>query len=122
MKLFCSAGGSCIDGAGPGWAPIPDGAANLVGATYGGGASGAGTIYELTDIYTNKVKYNVLYSFCPGGKCDTGAYPEGSLTLFPAAKSGQKVTPWTTIYGVTIYGGANNGVSNGGGTVFKLTP
>jgi uncharacterized repeat protein (TIGR03803 family) len=121
IKQFCSAGGSCTDGTSPGWAPAPDGAGNLIGATYGGGASGAGVIYEATNVNQAKTGYKVLYSFCPGGHCDTGAYPEGSLTLFPQGKAGAAI-PWTSIYGVTIYGGTNNGVPNGGGTVFKLTP
>jgi uncharacterized repeat protein (TIGR03803 family) len=124
LKVFCSAGGICADGTSPGWAPAPDGAGNLIGATYGGGGVGAGLIYELTIVNLTKptVSYKTLYSFCPGHHCDTGAYPEGSLTLFPAAKPPEKVIRWTSIYGVTIYGGTNNGVPNGGGTVFKLTP
>jgi uncharacterized repeat protein (TIGR03803 family) len=125
ITKFCSAGGICADGSSPGWAPAPDGAGHLIGATYGGGASGAGLIYEVTITTPAKPKGpytpKALYSFCPGGHCDTGAYPEGSLTLFPQGKPGAAI-PWTSIYGVTIYGGANNGVSNGGGTVFKLTP
>ncbi len=119
IKTFCIAGGGCVDGSQPGWAPIPDGAGNLIGATYGGG-TGAGLIYEISSA-DSKPTSKVLFSFCPGGKCDLGAYPEGSLTLFPQGKPGS-VVPWKSIYGVTIYGGANNTVSNGGGTVFKLTP
>jgi uncharacterized repeat protein (TIGR03803 family) len=48
ITKFCASGGICADGSSPGWAPAPDGAGHLIGATYGGGASGAGLIYEVT--------------------------------------------------------------------------
>jgi len=75
---------------------IRDAAGNLYGTTYGGGASGWGTVFEINPTG----KETVLYSFA--GAAD-GASPEGGLAGH--------------LYGTTKYGGAL-----GAGTVFELSP
>ncbi len=71
----------------------------LYGMTSGGGAYGAGTIFQINSDGTG---YQVLYSF--GGVANDGVYPYGSLTL-----SG------TTLYGMTQVGGVY-----GLGTIFQI--
>ena len=75
-------------------------AGNLFGTTYGGGASGWGTVFEIDPTG----KETVLYSFA--GAAD-GASPEGGLVQDASGK----------LYGTTKYGGAF-----GAGTVFELRP
>src|SRR6516225_9960806 len=79
---------------------IRDAAGNLYGTTYGGGASGWGTVFEIDPTG----KETVLYSFA--GAAD-GASPEGGLVQDTAGH----------LYGTTKYGGAF-----GAGTVFELSP
>jgi uncharacterized repeat protein (TIGR03803 family) len=67
--------------------------------TYGGGAGGCGTIFEI-NIDGNE--YEVLYSF--SGDTSDGANPSGSLTLLGP-----------TLYGITSAGGAV-----GRGTIFEI--
>lgn len=89
------AGGA--DGATPYGVLISDKAGNLYGTTTAGGASGTGTVFEVTgDTET------VLYSFA-GGR--DGAVPEAGLV--PDASG--------NLYGTTSQGG-----SSGNGTVFEL--
>jgi uncharacterized repeat protein (TIGR03803 family) len=78
---------------------IMDGAGNLYGTTYGGGANGDGAVYEISATG----KESVLYSF-PFGTNDNGS-PDASLIMDGAGN----------LYGTTAFGGANNG-----GTVFKI--
>ena len=87
------------DGAYPSGGLVRDKAGNLYGTTTGGGASNAGTVFELAGVGKEKV----LYSFA--GAAD-GADPEAALTVDVAGN----------LYGTTIAGG-----TNGNGTVFKLT-
>jgi uncharacterized repeat protein (TIGR03803 family) len=95
--LYNFAGGS--DGANPDGFLIMDKAGNLYGTTTAGGASGAGTVFEVAGAGKEKV----LYSFT--GKTD-GADPEAGLAMDAAGN----------LYGTTIAGG-----TRGNGTVFKLT-
>jgi len=88
------------DGEYPYASVIRDAAGNLYGTTYGGGASGWGTVFEINPTG----KETVLYSF--GGAAD-GASPEGGLVQDAAGH----------LYGTTKYGGAF-----GAGTVFELSP
>ena len=70
------------------------------GTTFGGGATGSGTVFSVTPSGTG----TELYSF-KGGTID-GWYPTGNL-----------LNVGGTLYGTTQYGGASNN-----GTVFTVTP
>jgi uncharacterized repeat protein (TIGR03803 family) len=78
---------------------------NLYGTTYGGGANGAGTVFELTPTSKGAWTAKVLHSFNLNGK--DGIVPEAAL-IFDAKGN---------LYGTTSAGGTNNE-----GTVFELTP
>jgi len=75
---------------------------NLYGTTYGGGATGGGTVFKITPSGT----LTTVYSFCAQSGCPDGAYPYAALVQ---ATNG-------SLYGTTTGGGAN-----GDGTVFKIT-
>jgi uncharacterized repeat protein (TIGR03803 family) len=96
--LYRFTGGS--DGASPFAALIADGAGNLYGTTFFGGASGHGTVFKLTPSGTE----TVLYSFTGGSD---GANPLAGLIADAAGN---------------IYGMTNNGGAGSFGTVFKLIP
>jgi uncharacterized repeat protein (TIGR03803 family) len=97
------------DGTSPYSGLVVDKAGNLYGTTYTGGASGLGSVFELTlsnGVWTE----TLLYSFT-GESAGDGAYPVYSPLVID--KSGN-------LYGTTSQGGANNGSCNCG-TVFELT-
>lgn len=94
--LYSFTGGS--DGNAPFAGVIEDKARNLYGTTYGGGAAGNGTVFELAPNGTE----TVLYSFTGGA--DGGTPVAGVIQ----DKAGN-------FYGTTYVGGANNA-----GTVFRL--
>ena len=98
--LYSFGGGS--DGAGP-EAALIDVHGTVYGTTYGGGANGYGTVFNVTT--TGKEK--VLYSFS-GGSAD-GAGPYAGL-----------VNVNGTLYGTTFYGGAHGYGTYPGGTVFSV--
>jgi len=81
-----------------------DSAGNLYGTTYGGGAYGCGSVFELTPGDNSRWTESVLYSF-EGG--DDGSNPAAGL-IFDVAGN---------LYGTTVSGGVS-----GAGTVFQLTP
>ena len=93
------------DGRSPGGGLVFDKAGNLYGVTYGGGAYGDGTVFQLSPGANNTWKESLLYAFQNNGV--DGRIPEGSLTLDAAGN----------LYGTTSTGGAN-----GGGIVFELSP
>jgi uncharacterized repeat protein (TIGR03803 family) len=83
---------------------------NLYGATFYGGNSDDGTVYEITPSGT----LTSLHSFCAQTDCTDGVNP-GELIL---GRDGN-------FYGVTPIGGANSDPNDcpfGCGTVFKSTP
>jgi len=94
--LYSFTGGA--DGGYPRAGVIRDGAGNLYGTTYLGGASGAGVVYKL-DTTLNEA---VLYSFTGGLD---GANPFAGVIRNPAGN----------LYGTTTYGGAS-----GAGVVYRL--
>ena len=99
--IYSFAGGA--DGSAP-WAGVTlDQAGNLYGTTSAGGASGYGTVYELSPAGSGWTK-RTLYSF---QRQQDGANPYASLIF---DQSGN-------LYGATQYGG-----SGSGGTVFELSP
>lgn len=68
----------------------------------GGTGNNQGTVYQIT----SSGQETLLYSFCQQSQCTDGAYPNG-LSVMPSG----------TMYGATVYGGAN-----GDGVVFEITP
>jgi uncharacterized repeat protein (TIGR03803 family) len=86
---------------------IEDKKGNLYGTTYFGGASGAGSVYELKKS-GSKFTESVLYSFTGGAD---GGSP--TTTLMFDAKG--------NLYGTTSAGGDGSG-GGGDGVVFKLAP
>jgi uncharacterized repeat protein (TIGR03803 family) len=95
-----SFGSTITDGRNPYGNLIQASDGNFYGLTNGGGASGDGTVFELTAAGTE----TVLHSFAGGSNDGLGPY--GSLIQ---ATDGN-------LYGLTAAGGANND-----GTVFKIT-
>jgi uncharacterized repeat protein (TIGR03803 family) len=123
LYSFCPAGGTCVDGSGPAYAVIADSEGNLYGTTASGGASGQGTVFELSPpsspggSWTEKV----LYSFCSQTNCADGATPSGPLVL----DSKGNLYGTTKLGGNTLAPGQSCGAGGGGqscGVVFELSP
>ncbi len=91
------------DGAGPVGTLVQATNGDLYGATGGGGAVGAGTVFKITPGGT----LTTLYSFCSQTDCTDGDDPQARLVQDTNGD----------LYGTTFRGGAN-----GLGTVFKITP
>jgi len=90
------------DGVRPYAALVMDSSGNLYGTTQGGGANGAGAVFELVNssgTYSEKV----LYSFTTSG--GDGVYPYAGLLMDSSGN----------LFGSTQYGGVNSA-----GTVFEL--
>jgi uncharacterized repeat protein (TIGR03803 family) len=104
--LYSFMGGS--DGLNPLYGDVAfDKSGNIYGTTQRGGASGNGTVYELTPSASGWTKAT-LYDFTGG---TDGALPYSGVILDLAGN----------LYGTTSGGGHNN--CNGGcGTVYQLTP
>lgn len=100
---FCS-DPSCADGVSPTSSLTADGKGNYYGTTNSGGASEAGTVFELSPNGNGGWNETVLYSFT--GKKD-GVYPFAGLVQDASGN----------FYGTTVSGGAKNK-----GTLFKVTP
>lgn len=103
LYSFCSQT-NCTDGAYPGGSLVQAANGDFYGTTSRAGANGiGGTVYRMTSggILTT------LYSFCALQNCVDGEEPTSGLV--------QGTTG--SVYGTTIYGGANSG-----GTVFEITP
>jgi uncharacterized repeat protein (TIGR03803 family) len=103
--LYNFTGGS--DGGGPRSSLTSDGAGNLYGTTYAGGASGAGTVFELSPNGQGGWNETVLYNFCSALNCSDGGYT-ASYVLFDASGN--------------LYGTAYNGGAYLYGVVFELSP
>jgi uncharacterized repeat protein (TIGR03803 family) len=100
--LYSFAGGT--DGATPYAEVTFDASGNLYGTTYSGGASSAGTVFQLAPNSDGTWTESVLYTFTGGSD---GANPYAGV-VFDATG---------TLYGTT-YGGGTRGL----GVVYKLTP
>src|SRR5438132_9116013 len=107
LYSFCQQTG-CSDGATPHAGLITDSAGNLYGTTYfGGNASDAGTVFQLTPNGSGGWTQTVLYAFCPAGQCADGANPSAGLIMDSAGN---------------LYGTASKAGNKGKGVVFQLTP
>jgi uncharacterized repeat protein (TIGR03803 family) len=100
--LYSFAGGT--DGATPYAELTFDTNGNLYGTTYYGGASSAGTVFQLAPNSGGTWTESLLYSFTGGSD---GANPAAGLIFDPSGN----------LYGATYLGGAS-----GDGVVYKLTP
>lgn len=101
LYSFCATRG-CPDGAEPQNGVILGPNGGLYGTTAGGGAHGAGTIFEILP----NAQFKTIYSFCSQANCADGGGPE-KLVL------GQN----GNLYGTAgMYGAYSNG------TVFEITP
>ncbi len=101
LYSFCSQPG-CADGEVP-YAGLIQGAnGNLYGTTFGGGAGGGGTVFEITPAG----QLTTLYKFCSQPGCTDGAVPDAGL-----------VQANGNFYGTTEAGGIG-----GFGTVYEITP
>ncbi len=115
LHSFCSLA-NCADGSAPGGGVIRDSEGNLYGTTLYGGASsngssvtsGAGVVYKVDA----SGQETVLYNFCSLANCADGSLPSGQLILDSEGN----------LYGTTINGGPNGGISAGDGVVYKLAP
>lgn len=91
----------CIDGAGPSAGVLMDAAGNLYGTTVYGGDHQQGAVFKLSETL------EVLHSFCAEADCTDGWVPRGGVTMDGSGN----------LFGVTQLGG-----TNGGGTVYRLSP
>jgi len=126
-----------------------DGKGNLYGTTWGGGAYGEGTVFELTSGSGGKWSERILHSFCQGGShCADGSLPASTPAFDPAGNfygtsniASFELSPnretgsgWSfsviyenagsssfTIDGAGNLYGAGNAFSQGG-SVWELTP
>ena len=72
------------DGGGPFANLVFDAQGNLYSTTWGGGAYGYGTVFELSPSSGDSWTETVLHSFCSGRNCSDGSLPVAGLTLNPA--------------------------------------
>jgi uncharacterized repeat protein (TIGR03803 family) len=80
---------------------------NLYGTTWGGGAYGYGTVFELSQSPGGKWAESILYSFCPDPpQCSDGVASFSGVTLDAVGD---------------LYGTASGGVENAG-LIFQLMP
>jgi uncharacterized repeat protein (TIGR03803 family) len=106
LYSFCSEGSPCLDGNGPQKGVIQAADGNFYGTTYGGGATGSGTVFKITPDGT----LTTLYSFCPQGDCPSFA-PSGLIQ----ATDGN-------FYGTTLGGSAGSACFMFScGIIFKMT-
>ncbi len=111
--LYAFQGAQAGDGAAPVSGLIFDQSGNLYGTTRLGGATGGGSVFELTPNLDGTWAETVLYSFCTDGViCLDGYQPEAGLT-FDALGN---------LYGTTFGGGSCQNLGGSCGTVFELSP
>jgi len=98
-----------LDGSDPASQLIFDNAGNAYGTAVTGGASGCGTVFQLTPMGGGQYQQSVLHSF----NCfDEGKNPYGGVTLDSAGN----------LYGTTVAGGSGGVCTGDGcGVVYKLT-
>ncbi len=108
LYSFCALS-NCIDGKNP-YSALVEAPLGFYGTTSVGGANcltngaeGCGTVFKIS----TSGQLTTLYSFCAQTNCIDGSYPENTLVL---ANDG------------SVYGTTDGGGTNGGGTVFKISP
>jgi len=113
LYSFC-VDADCNDGSEPSASLTIDGAGNIFGVTYLGGANvtpggrhEAGTVFELSPGPGDSWTHTVLYSFCALAHCPDGRNPNTQLTLDAQGN---------------LLGTTYNGGSRYVGVVFKLVP
>jgi uncharacterized repeat protein (TIGR03803 family) len=89
------------DGMYPAASLISDASGNLYGTTFGGGASNAGTVFELTPSANGSWTEKILYSFATHGR--DGMYPSGGLSVdgsgnLYSTTSGGGIYGWGTVF------------------------
>lgn len=100
-------GSGAGDGSGPQNGVVLDARGDVFGTTEYGGASGNGTVFELSPVGSSYVE-TVIYAFAGGSD---GSAPLAGLTLAPDG----------TLFGATLLGGGGSAcASSGCGTVFAL--
>jgi uncharacterized repeat protein (TIGR03803 family) len=101
------------DGENPVGGLVFDAAGNLYGTTSGGGAYGAGTVFELSPEASGGWTEKILHNFNDNGT--DGSTPYGTLILDVSGN----------LYGTTVIGGngaCSHDLTVGCGTVFELSP
>ena len=98
--------GSAEDGANPYAGLVQAKNGNFYGTTYGGGAHGHGTVFEITA----SGNLTTLYSFCSQTNCADGAYPyagviQASDGSFYGTTAKGGTTGWGTLFAITAEGG-----------------
>jgi uncharacterized repeat protein (TIGR03803 family) len=104
LYRFCEPG-VCPGGDHPLWLTLGNDG-NFYGTTFGGGANGAGEVFEMTP----EGAVSTVHSFCAETGCLDGSSPRGGLVL---GSDGN-------FYGATYFGGAN--LRKDYGTVYQVTP
>ncbi len=108
LYAFCSAGGTCVDGANPGYGVIQGSDGNYYGTTSSGGKGGDGTIFRISPAGV----LTTLYSFCSQSTagCAGGASPYGLVE----GSDGN-------FYGTSVTGGTGAAGNTGGGFAYEIT-
>jgi uncharacterized repeat protein (TIGR03803 family) len=111
--VLWSFGCGATDGCDPNGTLLRDSTGALYGATYTGGAFGAGTVYKLTPPAGGSGPWTSKILFAFSGGTD-GGYPIGGLVRDGVGN----------LYGTTVGGGVagNQGGAGGNGVVFRLSP
>ena len=115
LYSFCKPPHRCTDGTSPTGGLLMDGSGNLYGTTWGGGAYGGGTVFELIpDAAKTTWTETVLYNFCAQTDCVDGYSPSGGLIIDSSGN----------LYGTSMGGAYRSRAEapGGGGAVFELTP
>jgi uncharacterized repeat protein (TIGR03803 family) len=98
---FCSSA-NCADGIAPRGGLAFDSAGNLYGVTAQGGAHSAGSVFRITP----DGRFDTIHSFCAQG-CADGNMPQAALIVDVDGR---------------LYGSTPRGGSEGGGSIFMLSP
>jgi uncharacterized repeat protein (TIGR03803 family) len=107
LYRFCSQK-NCADGTSPFAGLLIDTAGNLIGTTLNGGATGEGTVFQLSPSGSGYTE-TILYSFCALPDCADGWVPSSARLVRDAAGN---------LFGTTSQGGGKRD----GGVVYQLTP